>query len=223
LLIAPLSNVHAQRVQAPATQNAPQSTQQRAEQLRQVVALVTDPDREQRLANIEAIVAEGDVRKIEIAIRTAVASDDPVTRGIGMRAYIASTRVLHMEVELPPDVMKVVEELRNTQNGLRSARAPYAYLQSLSMAQFKIDLHFEETDIRAPRGVLFAGMVNPEYRGDFSVRGDRLTSSLRTRIGPWTYDCSFDIRPTTELNIVGTMKCNHQEYTRTINLIAPMF
>jgi hypothetical protein len=91
----------------------------RAQQLRAVVGSVTSPDRSLNIANFEAIVGSGDVRRIELAVRTLIESDDAVLRGMAMRAYIGAVRDMVFEVVLPAEAIRLVEQAR----AARRARA----------------------------------------------------------------------------------------------------
>jgi hypothetical protein len=199
------------------------SVDQRAAALRDVVASVTSPDRELNIAHFERIMQEGDVQKINIAIRTLVASDDPVLRGLAMRGYVGVTRQLELEVELSRDEQAMVDQARVAPQGLASIRAPFRYLATLGQQQFRVKLWFAEASLRDAVGrVGSVAGTDDRHVTTYAVRGDRIT--FRTR--PWwgaTFACDFDLRPTQEATITGTLACVHADFTGPLRLVAPMF
>jgi hypothetical protein len=220
---------------APATppaQQTPQqpraSVEQRAAELRAVVGLVTSPDRDLNVANFEQIMESGDVRRIEIAVRTLVASDDPVMRGLAMRGYIAVTRQLELEVVLPEAQLAVVQQARSAPNGLPSLRGgPHHWLGVLGEQQFRVKLWFERASVLDPGGVV--GTVPslerqryPHNVTSYVVRGDRITFRLQ----PWWgagFVCDFDLRPARDAEIAGVMACIGDRFSSPVQVAAPMF
>jgi hypothetical protein len=211
------------QVPPPAAQTAPQSAEQRAAQLKAVVASVTSPDRDLNIANFEQLMESGDVRRIEIAVRTLVASDDPVLRGLAMRGYIAVTRELVLQVALSAPEMKALQDARVLPNGVNNIKPPYRHLSELDRVGFKFTFDFEPTSIKEPRGkvVSLANKRDPNAASAYAVRGERITFSASPAYG-WAR-CDFDLAPRKDATIVGTMTCGHSGLSAPVTLIAPMF
>jgi len=205
-------------------QQQPGNAEERAAQLRATVASITTPDRDLNLANFEQIMESNDVRRIEIAIRTLIASEDPVLRGIAMRGYIAVTQSIIFDVALPADVMRIVEQSRNSQNPFQGIAPPHSYITLLSFGQFRVSVHFQPTGINSVRGVVApsAPVAQAAGRTEYVVRGDRITFEMAPAFINGVR-CSFELRPERNAHIAGTMTCSDRMFTRPIALIAPMF
>lgn len=197
------------------------SAEERAQQLKAVVALVTSPDRDLNIANFEQIMESGDARRIEIAIRTLVASDDPVLRGMAMRGYIAVTRNLVLEVALNQAEMKVLTAARAEPNGINKLDSPYRHLREMAAVGFKFPLGFEISSIKEPRGKVFLPNDSRNHNAVYSVRGERITFGL-SPTSSWI-KCEFDLAPKKDATIVGTMTCPHSSFNAPVTVVAPMF
>jgi hypothetical protein len=207
---------------APASEAAPLDADQRAAQLKAVVASVTTPDRERNIANFEQLMESNDARRIELAVRTLVASDDAVLRGMAMRGYVAVTRDLVLQVALSPAEMKVLQEAR-TADRVGQLSGANGHLQALNQVLFKFTLTFEPTSIREPRGkvVAAANKAYTDYVSTYAVRGDRITFTTRPAFN-WSA-CDFELAPRKDATIVGTMTCPNSNIQVPVHLIAPMF
>jgi len=200
------------------------SAEQRAAQLRAVVGLVTTPDRELNIANFEQIMETGDVRRIELAVRSLIAGEDPVLRGMAMRGYIAVTREIELEVVLPPDQLRVVEEARAQGTYGRMAQG-YAFLPQLAQIQFRVKLWFEPASLRDIRGIVRSLPIasnDRDFQTSYVVRGDRITFRL------WpapslAISCDFELEPGRDAAINATMRCIGGNFSRPVQLIGQMF
>ena len=205
----------------PAGQDAGRSSvEERAQQLKAVVPSVTSPDRDLNIANFEQLMESGDARRIEIAIRTLVSSDDPVLRGMAMRGYIAVTRDLVLEAVLNQAEMKVLTEARAQPDGVRNLHSPYAHLSQMATVGFKFPLVFEITSIKEPRGKV----MEPYYKQpvNYTVRGDRITFAIAA-MSNVSVKCEFELAPKKDATIGGTMTCPHEYFTKPVIVAAPMF
>lgn len=197
------------------------SVEDRAQQLKAVAARVTSPDRDLNIANFEQIMESGDARRIEIAIRTLVASDDAVLRGMAMRGYIAVTRELILEAVLSQADMTTLTAARAQQNGINSLKSPNLHLREMSAVGFKFPIAFEITSIKEPRGKVFLRSGN-NNNAVYSVRGERITFGLAA--APGWHRCEFDLAPRKDATIAGTITCPHPSFMgRPIAVVAPMF
>jgi hypothetical protein len=211
----------AQRPQAGNPPVQASSAEDRARELRAVVGLVTTPDRNLNIANFEEIVDTGDVRRIELAVRTLVESEDAVLRGMAMRAYVGAVRDMVFDVELPPAAMRIVEQARDAPGGFRNVAAPHRYLAYLAAVQFTINMAFEPAPLRELRGRVTVTGYQPV---DYVVRGDRVTFRSGTIFsGVGLVLCNFELRPGRAASIAATMTCENADFSRPISLVAPMF
>jgi hypothetical protein len=91
------------------TQVSP-SPEARASDLRAAIGSFTTPDRELNVANLEAIVTEGDASKSQLAIRMALTGEGPLLRSVATRAYLAATKTIVVETLLPPEAIPVRDQ-----------------------------------------------------------------------------------------------------------------
>lgn len=211
------SPVWSQRVQGTAPPGAtgtdPDSF---ARAVKQVDEQMTHPDPDMRIGYLEAIVAEGNARKIERAIRLAVGAADENLRAFGMRAYLATTSELPLDMVLTREESKAVEEARSNS----SKRLP-EYLSIAARASFKTTLVFEPAPINTIRGRVRVGTKREVW--EYVMRGERMTFQGRTGIwhGFASYNCSWELRPTSDFKIKAQAACDN--LGRPIPLEADMF
>jgi hypothetical protein len=210
----------AQRSAAPAKEA---SAEERAAQLRAVPGLVTSPDRELNIANFEEIVGSGDALRIETAVRTLVSSDDPVMRGLAMRGYLAATRELSLDVVLPANEMKALEDARAQPNFPNNMGENYHDLRLLNSIAFKFTLTFEGLKISSNIGKVrtFKNNNHELYKTEYIVRGERITFKNYYWIDSRDRSCATELAPTKKALIVGTISCNG--WVRPIQVEASMF
>src|ERR1700728_4808787 len=96
--------------QTSAPRPPPKSSQARQEELAKVQELLSDPDPNARLANMEEIVKSGDATRLQVALRIVFHSDDPNMRALGLRAYIASLHELTFDIELPAQAQRQYDD-----------------------------------------------------------------------------------------------------------------
>lgn len=185
-----------------------------AQALRDVDIKMTSPDPEMRIGYLESIVAEGNARKIERAIRIAVASQDENLRVLGFRAYVASTGSILFDILVNPQEKQILEAY----NSRQSTTTPPEYIVILGRANGQINVVFERAPLNSVRGFLTAG---GNRRVEYSMRGERLTFSGETVFGNSPANCNWEMRPTKELKILATMSC--QYWHRPVQLVASMF
>jgi hypothetical protein len=61
---------------------------------------------------------------------------------------------------------------------------------------------------------------------DYVVRGERVTFRAETFFGSAPNQrapCNYELRPGRDASVVGSMACEHRDFTVPISLIAPMF
>ena len=202
--------------QQPSQAPAASGPEQRAAQLRSVVGRVTSPDRNLNIANLEEIAASGDTVAIELAVRALMEGEDPVMRGMAMRAYVTAARALILEVLLPQDQLRLVQQARSSPNGFRDLSPQHAMLARLASSNFQVRLRFEPGSIREIRGVL---MDENGSRQEYVVRGERVTARV-AGFGS-TNNCEAELRPGRGATIAATFNC--QGFNAPVQLEAPMF
>lgn len=223
------NSVHAQRTAPEASAPAgstvsSSSSEDRAAQLRAVVGLVTTPDRDINIANFEQIMASNDIRRVELAIRTLISGEDPILRGLAMRGYFAVFSPLIMEPEFPAEVMRIIQQARNTPDGFAKITAPHQYLRAFSNIGFKLELHFEVASINSTKGSVRSNTSDRE-KFEYVVRGTKMSfpvsaSRFTGHSGPV---CTIELTPEKNLRIVGELTCKHPYWTRAVRLIGDMF
>jgi hypothetical protein len=183
-----------------------------AQSYRDVDVKMTDPDPDMRLAYLETIVAEGNARKIQRAIRIAVASQDEGVRALGFRAYIVAMGSLQFDFVLTPQEKQQIDDRHAGRNSMLPR-----YLSELFVAGPWVKIVFEQPSVTSVRGFV----KQESNRFEFTMRGERLMFSGPTSFGGASPTCSWDIKPTRELKIAGTLTC--QSWPRPVQLVASMF
>jgi hypothetical protein len=205
---------HAAQGQQPTTAAGNSDASAVAQALRDVDVKMTGPDPEMRIGYFETIVAEGNARKTERAIRIAVASQDENLRVLGFRAYVASTGSILFDILLTPQEKQILEAYNSRQNTV----SPPEYLGALGRANGQINVVFERAPLNSVRGFLQAGGAR---RVEYSMRGERLTFTGDTLFASTAANCNWEMRPTKELKVLATMTC--QYWPRPVQLVASMF
>jgi hypothetical protein len=203
-----------------------QNPEARAGELRAVVGKVTTPDRELNVANLEAIVTEGDVSKSQLAIRTALSGEDALLRSVAMRAYLASTKTIVVETLLPPDGIRVRDQTLARGERLTALRGPLEYISYLGGNQYRIHLYFGDVDVRTGRGfVSLDPKLQPQFRVELATRGERVTFRLPVRFVSHRQPvlCGFDLQASKDFQIIGSMACQDGAFPAPIRLTSPMF
>ena len=194
-LLAGLSGPPSAHSQSSSPSRTPQ---ERREQLAKVQEQLGDPDPLMRLAYMEDIMASGDGLRMQIAMRTAFASDDPDLRAIALRAYLASHKEFTFDVILPPDLQKLVDSA--TSGTRQELNKRYPFLVTLTNYAYKI--HLKVTDYKMEENV--GGMVANAGEAPFSITGDELSMMITlANIGP----CYIDFSPTRKQALEGTIAC----------------
>jgi hypothetical protein len=209
LLLSPFfaSSQTSSRQAAPAVApTRPLSTaaaQARRDQLAKIPELLADPDPNQRLANMEAILDTNDSIMIQLALRAAFQSDDVNLRSLAMRAYIASAKELTFDLLVPGTVKSQFDAVQFDPRGKSEFFNTYSYMSLLENVGFKDHLVFQRYSRTDSTGTLFdaSHMNDPNV---FNVSGDRLTVRVREN---WNGICYLDFRPMNDMTLQGTMSC----------------
>jgi len=180
--------------------------------LREVDVKMTHPDADMRIGYLQAFVAEGNARKIERAIRIAMASQDEGLRSLGFRAYIASTGSVIFEILLTPQEKQQIEQYQS-----RRITSLPRYLENAYRVSYSINVQFEPAPLSSARGMVKVGGPQLEY----AMRGERVTFSGLVLFGGANLQCNWDIRPTKDLKILANLAC--QNWERPVQLTASMF
>jgi len=177
------------------------AAQVRRDELARVLELVADPDPLQRVANMEAIIATHDAMKIQIAIKSAFASDDAQMRQMAMRAYMASISKLIFDIKLPDQDQKQWESFENDRSQEDGFIRNHGYINGARKLNFQLILTVKNFSITANRG---SYDIVGASGGDFTIAGDRFTTSLS-----FSYfdTCNLEFRPTRNVTLSGTLTC----------------
>jgi hypothetical protein len=181
--------------------------------LRDVDVKMTHPDPDMRMGYLQAFVAEGNARKIERAIRIALAGQDENLRALGFRAYLAATGSVIFDILVSPQERKQVEDSRTD----RRHSLP-RYLENSSRVNYSVKLDFEPAPINSMRGFVKAGGRQPL---EYTMRGERLTFGGLTLFGGANAQCNWELKPTRDLKILASLAC--QSWERPMQLTASMF
>lgn len=210
--------VQAQRVQggtAPGTSGVDPAAIAKA--LKQVDEQLTHPDPDMRIGYLEAIVAEGNARKIERAIRIAVSGQDEGLRALGMRAYFSATRNLPLDMVLNQAESKLVEDARADS---RAKEQLPRHLYFIMNAAFKITLSFDQAPIGSVRGTLHINQ-DSNRKHEYAMRGERMTFGGYTVFGGGGFTCAWELHPSRDLKVIADVSC--EGFTRRMTLEADMF
>jgi hypothetical protein len=205
---------HAACAQQPNTAAGSNDAGAVAQALRDVDIKMTNPDPEMRIGYFDTIVAEGNARKTERAIRIAVTGQDEGLRVLGFRAYVASTGSILFDIQLTAQEKQAVEAY----NSRQSNAAMPEYLDALRRANGQVNVVFEHAPLNSVRGFVQVGIAR---RTEYSMRGERLTFTGESVFGGSGANCNWEIRPTKELKVLATVTC--QNWPRQVQLVASMF
>src|ERR1017187_6992916 len=198
-----ISSDAAMWAQAPAKRPAVVSAQARREELEKNQEVLSDPDPNARLADMEKIVNSGDTTRIESALKIVFHSDDQSMRALGLRAYIASLKELTFEIQLPAQIQRQYDDAQGDADKTKELSTKFPYLEVLAKSGLLVRIVFSKYDMTKSTGVADSGSGRP---GTFTISGDRLTGSMPTRF-LYNPTCNFDFRPATDMSLKGTLTC----------------
>ena len=198
-------------------QAAAQTKEERYAELLMIQELINDPDPLMRLLNFEEIIADADRLKTELAIRTAMGIEDRQLRSAAMIAYLNIVELVTFDWELPEEVAAADPD-------------PYTLVfvyEDHVGAGGKMPILFKTIAADGSFTVhAMRGLSDPQdrYTGEGRVLGERLV--FRTPIKAArssTPICNFEIVPTAELELVGTVTCESYSWGGPMALSAAMF
>lgn len=176
---------------------------------------INDPDPLTRLANMEAIVDEGDALKVQIAIRTAMTSDDRDLRSLAMKAFIARLSEVTFAMSVDPKEVSDLQRAATEQARREILDRRNYYLRHLDTAKYAQKFVFRNFDLKTGKGEV----ARDEYRGtnqwrNFAIIGDRLAFTSETCIGGYTgCKCQIEVRPVKDLKLIGTARCDVRDWS----------
>jgi hypothetical protein len=209
--------------QTPVKRPPTASPQARQEELAKVQELLSDPDPNARLANMEAIVNSEDTTRIQLALRIVFHSDDQNMRALGVRAYVASLKELTFDAQLPPQIQRQYDEAQGEADKVKELFAKYAYVEALAGSGLRVRLVFSKYDMTKGTGAVAS---NARGVGSFTISGDRVIGNAVVSFPSInSFNCSFDFRPAADMSLKGTLTC--ENYGRfifpRIPISAPIF
>jgi hypothetical protein len=195
----------------PSLGSAAQTAAERRTELAAVQEQVNDPDPLMRLAYLEEIVAGGDPMKVEIAIRTAMALDDPQMRALAMRAYVSVVGQVTFDWLYPEAIQKEIDRTNGDEKRIADIRRQNReIMQYYDAYARKVTFLFQDFDLSSSKFQVFslAGSAEPNKSlgGEGRVVGDRL--QFRIPVYNGSIPCSVEISPTASLDLAGQMNCN---------------
>jgi hypothetical protein len=170
-------------------------TRDRTNDLRRVTDLINgEPDKYRRLANMEALIAENDTLKLQIAIRSALANDDPDLRALGMQAYISSIQEIVVNYIPDPEDKKLLDRL-GAEERRKYIDQRGGYLRNLG--GFGFVQHFRISDYQINSG---SGKIEGSIgRGSFRVVGTRMQFKINF--------CNYELSPNRQMKLSGQARC----------------
>lgn len=189
------------------------SVDERYAELQAVPEAINDPDPLMRLAQLEAIVAENDATKVQLALRTAFTVDDPNIRALALRAHFASYRTVVIETELPDEVKEALARdqeaaerqhrgLLNYIGGTGGQTHLYTSYENLSQIEFSF-ISLNNNDRR-----------EPQFGGTGSIRGTTITfSGVFRYTGTYRATCSFEFAEYEGFRVKGAGSCDMNDRT----------
>src|ERR1700728_108270 len=192
--------------QTSAPRPPPKSSQARQEELAKVQEMLSDPDPNARLANMEDIVNSGDPTRLQLALRIVFHSDDQNMRALGVRAYIATLHEITFEIQLPAQIQHQYDEAQGDGDKMDALVKQYPYLKPFASIGFRVHLVFSNYVMAKSTGVLTEPRRNAP--GTFTVSGDRVNGSFDAALSSLGYSaCNIEFRPTVDMLLRGTLTC----------------
>jgi hypothetical protein len=183
-----------------------QDSARRREELARVIDKVNDPDPLMRIANLEEIIARGDATEVQLAVKTALASNDAELRGIALRGYAANLRDLYLDTRVPKELeAKLSEADPRDREALQIKQALATWQRTTSN---RLHVRIDKIDMKSGRFVAY-GMnrldkPNEQMRGEGQIVGGR----MRMDVGFWgAKRCTIELSPAPSLNLEGTAVC----------------
>ncbi len=182
------------------TNGAAADVQDRYAELQAVPEAINDPDPLMRLALLEAIVAEGDATKVQLALRTAFTVDDPNVRALALRAHLATYRTMVIQAEIPDGS----EGGRNSISGFINALG-----QTFVVSISGDDITGTEFPIQTINS--FSGRNPEQFSGSGNVRGSTITLRGVFWSGNNSRTCSFELHKYDGFVVSGEGSCDQTD------------
>lgn len=187
------------------------SVDERYAELQMVPEAINDPDPLMRLAQLEAIIAEGDATKVQLALRTAFTVDDPNIRSLALRAHFAKYDTVVIDAEYPEGLEEALK--RGAED--RKLVATALVLDGVGR-QFSLLTRYESlSQVEMP----FISLNNNPNRderisGSGNIRGTTITFAGEIRFsGGNSTTCSFELSRYEGFVVHGFGSCNRPEGT----------
>lgn len=194
-----------------------QDAVERYNELKRVPEMVNDPDPLMRIVNFEAIAAENDQLKTEVAIQTAMGIDDARLRALATKAYLSTVGDVTFSWTLPKAVSA---KLANGPDKLSKTEAAL-YDDHLSRSGL-VPIRLSGIDKGNGFQVEPYGAIVQASEGH--VLGDRMVFRAMVQFHGGTRKyCNFDFAPTADLTLEGTMSCEDYWWGKPMQISAEMF
>jgi hypothetical protein len=157
-----------------------------------------------------------------VALRIALASDDPSLRNLGMRTWVASVKRLTFDIVLPADVQKIVDQSETDPKPADSPLLNAEWLKTWMRRGFQQTFEFSDVDLLKNTGQI---APIPHHRSDkpedFTLSGAQLTFSVEIDDN---LRCGFRVAPASDLMLRGSASCLiNQAVSPRLVVTAPMF
>jgi hypothetical protein len=191
-----------------------ESAAERREALAQISEKLNDPDPFMRLAYMEEILGSGRAADTQIAVKMALSSADPELQSAGLRAYLASVRDLRLEISLPSEIQKELDEAagnrKKERDVWRNHQMVMRYWNGLGR---RLTLSVVDADYASGRFKVFTqnNLTEPseKFSGAGSVVGSRVVVNTNVSVRrPATDPCSVDLSVGEGLILRGEMSCS---------------
>ena len=166
----------------------PPSAEDRRAELAQITPMLTDPDQNVRIANMEGILQSGDNTKIQMASRIALSGEDKDLKALALRNYMATTKDFMFDIQLPEDLRSEFERIRNDQGKVAAFRGNDMLL-NLALGSNLI-IHMVLWQYHPKDTVGTWAQPGRDWSSQFSIKGDQLRSDMGYIIGADNYGCS---------------------------------
>lgn len=192
---------------------AAQGVVERRAELAKIADRINDPDPLLRIAFFEEIVAKGDPVATQIAVKTALASNDGELKNIALRAYFQSTNQLEFAIAPPPGLE---QRLQTTRQGSTERTQLGYHLRNVQdfmrLTGGLLVFQFDQADLSQGTFVVYSlnGQRgrNEQVKGNGSIRGGIVLFSSTIAPPQLRHHCSLQVKPSADLKLTGEMTCD---------------
>lgn len=183
--------------------------------------MLSDPDPNARLANMEEIVRSADTTRLQLALKIVFHSDDQNMRALGVRAYIANLNELTFDIQLPPEVQRQYDDAQGDGDKMSALVKQHPYVDPLATVGLRMRLLFSKYEMTKNTGVLADPRMNA-IPGSFSISGDKVTGNFSARFYGGRA-CSLTFRPNADMHLKGDLICEGPYFVPKLSISSEIF